>query len=67
MAEQPIEHVIELAKPYLHDYDKITHLRTEAKEKMSTFRPHTLAQAFRIGGITPADITVIQIHLRKYH
>jgi tRNA uridine 5-carboxymethylaminomethyl modification enzyme len=49
------------------DYDKITHLRTEAKEKLSAFRPHTLAQAFRIGGITPADITVIQIHLRKYH
>lgn len=48
------------------DYDSITHLRTEAKEKLSAFRPGTLAQASRISGITPADITVLQIHLKKY-
>ncbi len=47
------------------DYNEITHLRAEAKEKLSLFRPSTLAQASRIGGITPADITVIQIHLKK--
>jgi tRNA uridine 5-carboxymethylaminomethyl modification enzyme len=49
------------------DYNGITHLRAEAKEKLSLFRPSTLAQASRIGGITPADITVIQIHLKKVH
>jgi tRNA U34 5-carboxymethylaminomethyl modifying enzyme MnmG/GidA len=32
---------------------------------LSKFRPETLAQAVRIGGITPADITVIQVHLKK--
>jgi len=47
------------------DYNEITHLRAEAKEKLSLFRPSTLAQASRIGGITPADITVIQIHLKS--
>lgn len=47
------------------DYNSISHLRTEAKEKLSAFRPSTLAQASRISGITPADITVIQIHLKK--
>jgi tRNA uridine 5-carboxymethylaminomethyl modification enzyme len=47
------------------DYNGITHLRAEAKEKLSVFRPSTLAQASRISGITPADITVIQIHLKK--
>ena len=47
------------------DYNSITHLRQEAKEKLSTFKPSTLAQASRISGITPADITVIQIHLKK--
>ncbi len=46
------------------DYKRIVHLRAEAKEKLSTFRPGTLAQASRISGITPADITVIQIHLK---
>ncbi|MEA3224747.1 MAG: tRNA uridine-5-carboxymethylaminomethyl(34) synthesis enzyme MnmG [Planctomycetota bacterium] len=47
------------------DYGSILHLRSEAKEKLSAFQPGTLAQASRISGITPADITVIQIHLKK--
>jgi tRNA uridine 5-carboxymethylaminomethyl modification enzyme len=49
------------------DYDKIDHLRAEAKEKLKKFRPFTLGQAGRIGGITPADIMIIQIYLRKRH
>jgi tRNA uridine 5-carboxymethylaminomethyl modification enzyme len=49
------------------DYSSISHLRTEAKEKLSAFGPTTLAQASRISGITPADITVIQIHLKKHY
>ena len=47
------------------DYMKIPHLRFEAKEKLSAFCPATLGQAERIGGITPADIMVIQIYLKK--
>jgi tRNA uridine 5-carboxymethylaminomethyl modification enzyme len=50
--------------PSLNYFD-IMHLRIEAKEKLSTFKPATLGQASRLSGITPADITVIQIHLRK--
>ncbi|MGA2173027.1 MAG: tRNA uridine-5-carboxymethylaminomethyl(34) synthesis enzyme MnmG [Sedimentisphaerales bacterium] len=49
------------------DYGRITHLRPEAKEKLSLFRPQTLGQASRISGITPADVTVIQVHLKKYY
>jgi tRNA uridine 5-carboxymethylaminomethyl modification enzyme len=49
------------------DYGRITHLRVEAKEKLSVFKPQTLGQASRISGITPADITVIQVHLKKYY
>ena len=49
------------------DYTKISHLRAEAREQLSRFRPSTLAQAGRIRGITPADITVVQVHLKKYH
>ena len=48
------------------DYSSIEHLRAEAAEKLSAFKPGTLAQASRISGITPADITVIQIHLKKH-
>jgi len=47
------------------DYSAVPHLRYEAKEKLARFRPYTLGQASRIGGITPADIAVIQIYLRK--
>ncbi len=49
------------------DYGKVSHLRAEAREQLSRFRPSTLAQAGRIRGITPADITVVQVHLKKYH
>jgi len=48
------------------DYRSIAHLRAEAKEKLSTFKPETLGQAGRISGITPADLTVIQVHLKKH-
>ena len=47
------------------DYNAVAHLRAEAREKLSIFRPGTLAQAARISGITPADITVLQVHLKK--
>ena len=47
------------------DYQSISHLRAEAREKLSAFRPATLGQASRIHGITPADVTIIQIHLKK--
>jgi tRNA uridine 5-carboxymethylaminomethyl modification enzyme len=47
------------------DYLGIDHLRHEAREKLASFRPETLGQASRIGGITPADVTVLQVFLRK--
>ena len=47
------------------DYRAIEHLRVEAKEKLSAFRPETFGQAGRISGVTPADVMVVQIHLKK--
>jgi tRNA uridine 5-carboxymethylaminomethyl modification enzyme len=47
------------------DYFVVSHLRHEAKEKLSAIKPLTLGQASRIGGITPADIAVLQIYLKK--
>ncbi|MHC4529559.1 MAG: tRNA uridine-5-carboxymethylaminomethyl(34) synthesis enzyme MnmG, partial [Planctomycetota bacterium] len=35
------------------DYNDVTHLKAEARQKLSTFRPATLAQATRLSGITP--------------
>ncbi|MEM7783600.1 MAG: tRNA uridine-5-carboxymethylaminomethyl(34) synthesis enzyme MnmG [Planctomycetota bacterium] len=45
------------------DFQSIGHLRHEAKEKLTRFRPVSLDQAQRISGITPADIAVLMIHL----
>jgi tRNA uridine 5-carboxymethylaminomethyl modification enzyme len=47
------------------DYFGVSHLRYEAKERLSAVKPLTLGQASRVGGITPADIAVLQIYLRK--
>ncbi len=45
------------------DYSSLPHLRQEAREKLLAVRPHSLGQALRISGITPADVTVLAIHL----
>ena len=47
------------------DYWAVTHLRHEAKEKLSHIRPRSLGQALRVSGITPADVTVLAIHLHR--
>ncbi len=47
------------------DYARITHLRHEAREKLQQIRPHSLGQALRISGITPADIFVLAVHIGR--
>ena len=47
------------------DYKLVTGLRNEAKQKFAKFAPRSLGQALRISGITPADVTVLQIHLER--
>ncbi|HEY7120458.1 MAG TPA: tRNA uridine-5-carboxymethylaminomethyl(34) synthesis enzyme MnmG [Tepidisphaeraceae bacterium] len=47
------------------DYARVTGLRTEARVKLAQFTPRSLGQALRISGITPADVTLLAIHLEK--
>jgi tRNA uridine 5-carboxymethylaminomethyl modification enzyme len=46
-------------------YDTIPSLRLEARQKLAAFAPETLGQASRISGITPADISVLAVWIRK--
>lgn len=45
------------------DYFGVSQLRHEAKEKLSRVSPRNIGQAQRISGISPADITVLLVHL----
>jgi tRNA uridine 5-carboxymethylaminomethyl modification enzyme len=47
------------------DYSLVIGLRNEAREKLQLFRPATVAQAARIDGVNPADISILLIHLRR--
>lgn len=47
------------------DYSKIRGLSREACEKLNMIRPHSLGQAHRIPGITPAAMSLLSIHLQK--
>lgn len=47
------------------DYSKIEHISSETKEKLAKVRPVTLAQASRIGGVKPADISILMVLLDR--
>jgi len=47
------------------DFQSISSLSSEVKEKLSKIKPHSLGQASRISGITPAAISILMIHLKR--
>jgi tRNA uridine 5-carboxymethylaminomethyl modification enzyme len=47
------------------DYDAVPSMRLEARQKFRDYLPGTLGQASRISGITPADISVLSVWIRK--
>ncbi len=48
------------------DYTVCEHLRTEARNALARFRPATLGQAMRLEAVTPADVTVLTVMIRRH-
>ena len=46
------------------NYEEISNLRIEARQKLEKIRPETIGQASRISGVSPADISVLQIFIK---
>jgi tRNA uridine 5-carboxymethylaminomethyl modification enzyme len=51
--------------PGTFDYDTVHSLRTEARQKLSKIRPATLGQASRISGVSPSDIGILMVWLKR--
>ncbi len=47
------------------DYNELSGLRIEARQKLSKIRPRSLGQAGRISGVSPADVSVLMIYLEQ--
>lgn len=48
------------------DFNAVNGLRTEAKQKLSLYRPVSLGQASRISGVSPADISVLLVYMEQH-
>ena len=49
------------------DYNNVPNLASEARQKLNKIRPLTVAQAVRISGVNPSDISILLVYLRKYY
>ena len=46
------------------DYNDISNLRIEARQKLSKIKPENIGQASRISGVSPADVSVLLVYLK---
>ncbi len=60
-----MEEMESLRLPEDFDYASVEHIAMEAREKLSKIRPENLGQASRISGVSPADVSVLLVMLRK--
>lgn len=64
-----VEHFKKLEKkviPENIDYDDISGLRIEARQKLKSYAPRSIGQASRISGVSPADITVLLVYMEQH-
>lgn len=64
--QQQVEHFKKMEKKLIPadlDYEDVSNLRKEARQKLSQIRPASIGQASRISGVSPADVSVLLIYL----
>ena len=67
-ANREAEKMLDLEKvkiPEDINYDNVHNLASEARQKLAQVRPTTIAQASRISGVNPADISILMVYLKK--
>ena len=68
MQEEQVENFKKLEKKILPDdldYNDVKGIRIEARQKLNKFKPHSIGQASRISGVSPADVSVLLVYLEQ--
>lgn len=60
-----ISHLENLIIPENFDFNKVTGLSIESRQKLERYQPRTVGQASRISGISPADISILLVHFGR--
>jgi len=62
---QKVEKLEKSKIPPKFDYKKVNSLSSEGKEKLIKIKPSSIGQASRISGVSPSDVSVLMVHLKK--
>lgn len=63
-----VEKMVKLEKKQIPediDYDKIKNIASEARQKLKEVKPRTIAQAIRISGVNPSDISILSVYMKR--